>query len=103
MPPFKLTCCRAEKRFSEWLESVRKDIECTFGILNQRFRILKTGIRVHSIALVDKIFKTCCALHNRLLEIDGMDVPWENGVSCNYVNQYFQAFDDKEINSKCHP
>ena len=27
-------------RFSEWLESMRKDVECTFGILKGRFSIL---------------------------------------------------------------
>ena len=28
-------------RFSEWLESIRKDVECTFGIMKGRFAILK--------------------------------------------------------------
>ena len=27
--------------FSEWLESVRKDVECAFGILKIRFRFLR--------------------------------------------------------------
>jgi hypothetical protein len=35
-----------EVMFAEWLESMRKDIECTFGILKQRFRILKNPIRL---------------------------------------------------------
>ena len=34
--PFKLTTNRSEIRFSEWLESMRKDVECAFGILKQR-------------------------------------------------------------------
>ncbi len=33
-----------EVMVAEWLESMRKDIECTFGILKQRFRILKNYI-----------------------------------------------------------
>jgi hypothetical protein len=33
MPPMKNTCNRSEIRFSQWLESLRKDVECAFGIL----------------------------------------------------------------------
>ena len=47
VPPFKDSSSRAEIRFSQWLESLRKDVECTFGILKNRWRILKTGIRMH--------------------------------------------------------
>ena len=42
--PFKETTSRLELRFSQWLESMRKDVECTFGIMKGRWRILKTGI-----------------------------------------------------------
>ena len=34
---------------------------------------MKLPIRIHDIDEVDKIWKTCCALHNWLLEIDGLD------------------------------
>jgi hypothetical protein len=44
--PFKHTSSLKEYRWSEWLESMRKDVECTFGILKGRWRILKSGIRV---------------------------------------------------------
>jgi hypothetical protein len=33
-----------EVHWSEFVESVRKDVECTFGILKQRFRILRNGL-----------------------------------------------------------
>jgi Plant transposon protein len=29
------------------LDSVRKDVECTFGVLKARFRILRNGMRFH--------------------------------------------------------
>jgi len=51
VPPFKVTNDETEIRWSKWLESMRKDVECTFGILKGRWRILKTGIRVEDIAL----------------------------------------------------
>ena len=41
IPPFKNTNLRDEIRWSEWLESMRKDVECAFGIMKGRFRILK--------------------------------------------------------------
>ena len=86
VPPFSNTDNRKEIRWSEWLESMRKDVECTFGILKGRWRILKSGIRLHSVESVDKIWLTCCALHNMLLEVDGLDEPWD-GV-CQPTSQW---------------
>ena len=64
VPPTKTTCSRAEIRFSAWLESLRKDVECTFGILKGRWRVLKMGIPLSGVQAADNIFLTCCALHN---------------------------------------
>ncbi|KAG7341033.1 hypothetical protein IV203_022984 [Nitzschia inconspicua] len=41
-----------------------------------RWRILKAGIRVHGTEPAGKIWKTCCALHNWLLDTDGLDETW---------------------------
>ena len=84
VPPMKHTNLRSEIRFSEWLESLRKDVECTFGILKGRWRILKTGIRLHGILNCDMIWLTCCALHNMLLEIDGLASKWTDGVQSDW-------------------
>ena len=56
---------------------MRKNVEYTFGIMKWRWRILKTGIRVGGVEAVDKIWLTCCALHNLLLEINGLDKAWD--------------------------
>ena len=64
---------------SEWLELMRKDVECTFGIQKGRFTILKTGIKLQNYELVDQVWLTCCALHNMLLFVDGLDAGWEKG------------------------
>jgi hypothetical protein len=34
--------------------------------------------------LADKIFLTCCALHNWLLEVDGLDERWTEGVASGW-------------------
>jgi hypothetical protein len=36
VPPIKDPSTIAELRWSKWLESMRKDVECTFGILKGR-------------------------------------------------------------------
>ena len=41
--------------WSKWLESMRKDIECTFGILKGRWQILKSGVRISGVHKIDKI------------------------------------------------
>lgn len=79
MAPMKDAVLFKDLRWSKWVESMRKDVECTFGIMKGRFRILKIGIRLQSIDAVDKLWCTCCALHNMFLEDDGLSVPWETG------------------------
>ena len=87
MPPYKLHVKHSEIRWSKWLESMRKDVECTFGILKGRFRILKSGIRTHGVETCDKIWHTCCALHNLLLEVDGLEEGWEEGIPSSYQGE----------------
>jgi hypothetical protein len=80
VPPFTVTSNMDEIRWSRWLESMRKDVECTLGILKGRWRILKAGVRIHGVDGVDDVWLTCCALHNWLLDIDGLSGEWKNGV-----------------------
>ena len=58
-----------EVTFSDWLKSIRKDVECGFGILKKRFRCLKLPFTVKNIKEIEYIFVTCCMLHNMLLDI----------------------------------
>jgi hypothetical protein len=85
--PLKNTSSKKEARWSKWAESMRKDVECTFGILKGRWRILKTGIRVQNLTVVDNIWYTCCALHNMLLNVDGLDVKWTQGIRSDYEGE----------------
>ena len=43
--------------------------------------MLKVGFAIHGDAkgliTIDNTWKTCCALHNMLLEVDGLDTDWE--------------------------
>ncbi len=73
--PFKHSGCATQKGyFSSTIESVRKDVECTFGILKKRWKILEYGIRFDDIEVVEMVFVVCCMLHNMMLsEMDTND------------------------------
>ena len=49
------------------LESLRKDVECLFGILKIRWKCLESGLRFRDIRVVEKVFIVCCMLHNIML------------------------------------
>ncbi len=97
IPPMKHTRNRSELRFLQWLELLRKDVECTFGILKGRWRILKTRMCCQNTEVSDNFWMTCCALHNLLLDVDGLSHKWnEDGVAsaCENDDGHFQ---NKEI------
>ena len=86
VPPVKDATTYQSIRFSEWLESMRKDVECTFGIMKQRFSVLRYGVRLGSIKNVDEIWLTCCALHNKLIFIDELDKNWDVHANSSATN-----------------
>ena len=65
--------------WTSFLESERKFVECAFGILKSRFRILKLPIRMYSFDQIDDTFYTCCILHNMCIDHDGFDDGWHLG------------------------
>lgn len=81
--PIRWSSVVEEKRWSRWLESLRKDVECTFGILKGRFRILKCGIRMQKRELLHNTFITCCVIHNMLLDEDGLEEGWDGINGCH--------------------
>jgi hypothetical protein len=55
VPPFLMTNKINETRWLKWIESMRRDIECAFGILKGRWRILKSSVRISDVVNVDKV------------------------------------------------
>ena len=78
MEPSKYPLSKGDLLFSKRLESVRKDVDCFFGILKIRFRILKLAMTYQQQKRIDSVFFTCCILHNMLHTYDGMDGLEEN-------------------------
>jgi hypothetical protein len=58
-----------EGYFSTNLESVRKDVECTFGILKKRSQTLNNGLNYRDITTCERVFNACCCLHNFMLDL----------------------------------
>ena len=78
-PPIKDVTSYENIRSSEWLESMRKDNEFTFDILKGRWAILRYRLRFGNVNQCDKLWLTCCALHNRLFFIDELHKSWVTG------------------------
>ena len=78
MPPYKHQLKGSDtEKWSSNVESLRKDVECTFGILKKRFSVLKNKSRFHNMEDLSYIFKACCILHNMIHDWDGYD-NWED-------------------------
>jgi hypothetical protein len=73
-------------KFTDWTASVRKDVECFFGILKARFRYFKNPICLHSQKDIDNAFVTACIIHNMILDYDGLNMLWEADVNWKNVD-----------------
>ena len=67
-PYVNATAASAEGYYSTNLESLRKDVECTFGIMKKRSKILNNGLLYRDIKVCEKIFVTCSCLHTMLVK-----------------------------------
>jgi hypothetical protein len=77
-----------ESAFSANLESVRKDVECVFGILKARWGILDHGFKHRSIQVCRDIFIACCVLHNMMLdEMEREEAPPRIGRGCHMPHE----------------
>lgn len=54
------------------LSRARRTVECAFGIIYSKWRILATAIQT-SVEVADDIVKCICLLHNIIIDKEGMD------------------------------
>jgi hypothetical protein len=71
--PLKHTVEEDKARWSEFAESIRKDVECSFGILKKRFQFLMNAITWCRKSDIDNVVFSCVILHNMLHEFDSYD------------------------------
>lgn len=60
MNPFQFRLGKSMIYWSEWVESVRKDVECFFGVLKARFRFFKTPVVFHSMTTISDAMICAC-------------------------------------------
>ena len=89
--PLKVANTPEETKFSTCLESVRKDVECFFGRVKGRFRILKLAFLCRDKGDIDNVWFTCCILHNILHDFDGLG-ELEEGVHWAGVDGLHEAW-----------
>lgn len=85
--PLKHTSDEDKSRWSEFAESVRKDVECSFGILKKRYQFLKGAITWHRKSDIDNAVFSCVILHNMLHEFDGYDKKWDDEINNNHFDE----------------
>jgi len=95
--PFKQITNRQELLWSEWCESVRKDVECFYRNIKSRWRFFSNGIKYHKAEIIQYAFQTAAILHNMLLAYDGLIIECENGTEAYWSN--LNPDDDEEENN----
>ncbi|KAK9067688.1 hypothetical protein SSX86_011799 [Deinandra increscens subsp. villosa] len=56
------------KHFAKTQEAARKDVERAFGVLQQRFAIIRGPSRMFKVKVLTNIMKACIILHNMIIE-----------------------------------
>jgi hypothetical protein len=93
--PLKHSVEHEVNEFCAMLESIRKDVECFFGILKIRFRFIDGKIEIHLFEDIDNVMYTCCILHNMLLKHDGFSDMWKHLVECGDPDTDFHEVFDR--------
>lgn len=88
--PFKhFNSTSPEGQWSDNLESVRKDVECCFGILKKRWRIIDYGLKFRSMELCEKVFVSCCIQAFILASSDVVLLPISTAISSSRRDDIF--------------
>ncbi|KAJ8911200.1 hypothetical protein NQ315_004420 [Exocentrus adspersus] len=84
LKPFNRRNLDANKEyFNMRLSRARRVVECAFGIINAKFRILWKPIELPP-EWVDKVVKCICVLHNIIVDKEGVDIQNENLISISH-------------------
>ncbi|XP_074264959.1 uncharacterized protein LOC141587380 [Silene latifolia] len=68
IPAIRLPLSQEDELFTKRQESVRKDVERAFGVLQARFAIIQRPTRVLNEGFLWEIMLTCIILHNMIVE-----------------------------------
>lgn len=87
MRPYPHRSLNNKKRiFNYRLSRGRKTVECSFGMMTEKFPVLSTAIRCHRVEKVAKIVKAVCVLHNYVRLSEGVQYTAQNVEITNVNN-----------------
>lgn len=91
--------------FNYRLSRGRKTIECTFGMMTQKFQIFLTPIRCKKYSTIISIIKCVCVLHNFIRKHDGIayTVRDTEEQSYSHTGNVFNAQTNLQINETSSP
>lgn len=73
LKPYSGTCLPQEQdNYNKRLSRCRKTVECAFGILTSKWRLLAKSIET-GVEVADAIIKCVCLLHNIVIDKEGME------------------------------
>ena len=99
MSPLPVVTTHADKKMNERIESYRKDVERFFGVLKQRFKIIRTGNRIEfrEKEFVTEIATVCAILHNMIHDYCSRNIDTTDGdtdILCEFSNSDVDDDDD---------
>jgi len=86
---------RVKYKFTDWVASVRKDIECFFGRLKQRFRFFRNPITLPDKEDIDNAMVTACIIQNMILKEKGIGI-WQESVNWKNLNPLLKEGEEEE-------
>lgn len=102
---------KKKRIFNYRLSRTRRYIECTFGILANKWRIFHRPINVNT-DFAEDIIKACCILHNFVRERDGYNFEHtltdelnslqqqenvQGGIAANTIRDHFSTYFESDI------
>ena len=63
--------CNRRKQFNAYMASLRKDIECTFGCIQQVYKVMQLPFIFKSVQTCNDVLRTCCYFWNLRLKHNG--------------------------------
>lgn len=73
--------------FAKRQESIRKDVERAFGVLQSQWSIIKNPARLWDEKSLKKIMKTCVILHNMNIEFNEIEITDLDNLQDTSVNR----------------
>ena len=93
---FGPSSCKVRRAWTAKVNSLRKDVECTFGIMKKRFRILKVPCELPEQADITALMRAACVLHNLVLKHDRREGTSHSRRSDVFEAEFDASFGDFE-------